>query len=356
MPSSPLRNLKAKGDFHFAILFRGHSVKKPNTPLLAFVGDLMLGRRVDEQMNRRAPWSFWGTARPLLSDADAVFANLECAITNVTEPRLPDGKERQFRARPQAVEVLRAGNINCVSLANNHVFDFGREGLLDTLACLDAVGIKHAGAGRNLCEAMAPTIVAAGGLRVAFTALTNMLPETAAGEDSAGVFYVDLDAPSQWEPALESAARLADAQGPDLRVLSGHLGHAAVSEPSPQMIAFTEAALYHGFDIYHGHSAHVLQGVRALGGKLIMHDTGNFLGDYEADSVLHNDWSAVFQVEASKDGLQRLRISPVQLSFARVDFAEGATVEGVVERMFGQCEKLGTIPECDDEGLTVEIT
>jgi poly-gamma-glutamate capsule biosynthesis protein CapA/YwtB (metallophosphatase superfamily) len=329
-------------------------VKKPH-PLIAFVGDVMLGRMVDEQMSRRPPWTFWGTARPLLNDADAVFANLECAITERTTPWRSEEKAFHFRARPQAVEVLRAGNIGCVSLANNHVLDFDREGLIDTIKNLDAAGIKHAGAGRNLAEAMAPAIVEAAGLRFAFTALTDNEPDFAADESRPGVFYVDVDDPGQWDPALEAAARLADAESPDLRILSGHLGPNMVAEPSPQFLEFTQAAINRGFDIYYGHSAHVLQGVRTCGGKLILHDTGDFLDDYAVDSVLHNDWSAVFQVEIREGGLQRLRISPVQLGFARVDFAEGATVKGVVGRMLSQCKELGTILECDDNGLTVEI-
>jgi poly-gamma-glutamate synthesis protein (capsule biosynthesis protein) len=330
-------------------------MKKSSHPLLAFVGDLMLGHRVDEQMSRRAPWTFWGTARPLLNDADAVFASLECPITNAATPRKTDGSESARRARPQATQVLQAGNINCVSLANSHVFDYGAEGLLDTMQYLGAAGIKHAGAGRTLGEAMAPATVAAGGLRVAFTAVTTGAPELAAGEDHAGVFHVNLDEPSQWRSLLEEAARLAEAQNPDLRVLSGGLGRRLATEPSPQALQFTEAALNCGFDIYCGHSAQVLQGVRTMGGKLIMHDVGAFLGDYEVDTVVHNDWSAVFQVEVCDGALKELRISPVELGFARVDFAQGLAAEGIVERMFGECEKLGASAECDDEGLTIVI-
>lgn len=331
-------------------------MKKPNHPLLAFVGDIMLGGVVDEQMRRRAPWTFWGTARPLLTDADAVFASLESPLTEASTPRVTDENHLAFRARPEAVEVLHAGNVNCVSLANRHMLDYGRRGLEDTLRYLDAAGVKRAGAGRNLDEAMAPAMVAAGGLRVTFTAITNHDRALAAGDDCPGLFYVDVEDPSQWEPALENAARLAEEQSPDLRVLSGHLGPKLALAPSPKLLEFTEAALGYGFDIYCGHAAQALQGVRAIGGKLILHDVGAFLGDYTIDSVVHNNWSAVFHVEVVGGVLQSLRIEPVQLGFGRVDFAQGSAVEGIVERMFTECEKLGTVAECDDEGLTVVIS
>jgi poly-gamma-glutamate capsule biosynthesis protein CapA/YwtB (metallophosphatase superfamily) len=353
--NAPLAVFERKGANRSRLTI-GALVKNPNNPLLAFVGNIMLGRNVDEQMDRRAPWSFWGTARPLLNDAAAVFANLECPLTNAVSPRTKELNGFACRARPQAVQALQAGNINCVSLANKHMFDYGVEGVIDTLRYLDANGIKRAGAGRNLSEAMAPAIVAAGGLRVAFTALTCCETEFVADADRPGVFSINIEDPSQWEPALEAAAGLVDEQSPDLRILSGHVGRKMATEPSKEFLEFTNAVLNYGFDIYFGHSAHVLQGVRTMGGKLIIHDAGDFLGDYEIDTVVHNNWSAVFQVEVFNGALQTLRISPVELSFARVDFAEGSTVDGIVERMFSQCEKLGAIAECDDEGLTVVIT
>jgi poly-gamma-glutamate capsule biosynthesis protein CapA/YwtB (metallophosphatase superfamily) len=330
-------------------------VKKRNHPVLAFVGDVMLGRMVDEQIPLRAPSTFWGTARPLLVNADVVFANLECAITPATREWRPREKVFHFRARPEAVEVLRAGNIGCVSLANNHVLDFDRVGLLDTLDCLDAANIKRAGAGRTLREAMTPAIIEAGGLRISFTALTNNEPELAAGEDRPGVFYLDVEDRGRWAAALSEAASLVDAENPDLRILSGHLGPNMVSEPKQLFVEFTEAALTYGFDIYYGHSAHVLQGARAFEGKLILHDTGDFLDDYAVDPAQHNDWSAVFQVDIVDGAPRSLRISPVQLGLARVDCAEGLVASNIVERMFSNCEKLGSLPVCDDEGLTIYI-
>ena len=163
---------------------------------LAFIGDVMLGRLVSEQLRRgRLPERCWGDVVPLLHAADGVIANLECAITTHDEPWLRAPKVFHFGAVPLAVEILKAGNVRAVSLANNHILDFEVPGLLDTLECLDRAGIAHAGAGRTQLEAFAPARFTLGGLEVAFFALTDNEAGFAAGSESPGTAYVDLGAP-----------------------------------------------------------------------------------------------------------------------------------------------------------------
>src|SRR5262249_24064988 len=127
--------------------------------LVALVGDVMLGRGVAAEIEQRPPASFWGDALPLLRRADLVVAGLECAITHASVPWTRTPKVFHFRAPPAAVQVLRAAEIGLVALANNHTLDFEVAGLLDTIAFLDAAGIAHAGAGRNLAAARRPAIV-----------------------------------------------------------------------------------------------------------------------------------------------------------------------------------------------------
>ena len=91
---------------------------------LAFMGDVMLGRGVNLELRQRSPETFWGDVLPLLRSVNAAIANLECAITAHEQPWSKTPKVFHFRADPAAVEVLRAGNIRCVSLANNHSLDF----------------------------------------------------------------------------------------------------------------------------------------------------------------------------------------------------------------------------------------
>ena len=127
--------------------------------ILALVGDVMLGRGVADEIPHRHPASFWGDTLPLLRQADVLIAGLECAITMHPVPWIRTPKVFHFRAPPQAVEVLGAAGVRVVALANNHTLDFEVQGLLDTLAYLDAAGIAHAGAGRNLAAARQSAVV-----------------------------------------------------------------------------------------------------------------------------------------------------------------------------------------------------
>ncbi len=120
---------------------------------LAFLGDTILGREVADKLRRRRPREMLGGIGPILEEADGVIANLECAITPREEVWSRTPKEFHFRSGPEAIPFLQAANVRCVSLANNHVMDFGAGGLEDTIFHLDEAGIHHAGAGPTLAEA-----------------------------------------------------------------------------------------------------------------------------------------------------------------------------------------------------------
>jgi poly-gamma-glutamate synthesis protein (capsule biosynthesis protein) len=137
-------------------------------------GDVTLGAHyqeyVDEQITKGlAPDSAvdWGFAniRRVTSNADVFVVNLECPFTERGEIV---AKNFNFRARPELVKTLTAGSVDVVSLANNHVMDYGAHGLEDTLATLDREGIRHFGAGPSLDEARHPLIVEIIGVRIAF--------------------------------------------------------------------------------------------------------------------------------------------------------------------------------------------
>src|SRR5262249_26052424 len=152
--------------------------------------DVVLARGLNAEMARRPPESFWGDVLPLLHSADAVIANLECAITEHTRPWQKTPKVFYLRADPSAVAVLRAAGVGCASLANNHTLDFGEEGRGETLRRRDDAGIRHAGAGADLAEAAEPAVIDAAGLRVGVVSCTDNEPPFAAGPDCAGTNYL----------------------------------------------------------------------------------------------------------------------------------------------------------------------
>src|SRR5918912_2568709 len=156
---------------------------------VALTGDVMLGRGVNETLSEVRPEEPWGDTLPLLLSADLRIINLECAITQHERPWSRTPKVFHFRADPTAVEVLRAAGVNACSLANNHTLDFEERGLLDTLAHLEATGIRCAGAGRNLEEAARPVLLGGG---VALVAFTDNEPPFAAGAGKPGTKYLPI--------------------------------------------------------------------------------------------------------------------------------------------------------------------
>jgi len=322
---------------------------------LAFLGDVMLGRLVSAELGKRRPESFWGSTLPVLRAADAVFVNLECAITKCQRPWARTPKVFHFRAEPTAIAVLKAAGVRYAGLANNHVLDFETGGLQETLRRLDGAGIAHAGAGCTMTEAMRPALVNVGGLQVGVIALTDNEPDFAARRDRPGVYYTPiLDNPDILTPIGDAVRRLRD-EGADLVVLSPHWGPNMVLRPPSEFRRFAAMACGMGVDLVHGHSAHIFQGVERCGDSLILYDTGDFLDDYAVDRTLRNDWSFIFLVEVAGRRIERLRMLPVRLGFAQVDLASGEEFLAITRRMLHLCRDLGSEPVETPEGLLLEV-
>ena len=176
---------------------------------IAFVGDVMLGRLVAEELRRRPPEYPWGDTLPLLRRADALVGNLEFVLADDGRPW--PGKTFHFRADRRAVASLEAAGFALVSAANNHVLDFGTDAALESLATLAQRGIRFAGAGPNAEAARRPAVIRRDGLTIAMLAFTDNEPDWEAGPESPGVHHVpvDLDDPR--------AAALLDCRRPAAR-------------------------------------------------------------------------------------------------------------------------------------------
>src|SRR5262249_12419521 len=150
----------------------------------------------------------WGDALAELDRAkvDLRIANLETAITSAETPWLHKGIN--YRMRPQNVGCLSAARFDACALANNHVLDWGYDGLSETLQTLDAAGIAHSGAGSDAEEAMQPAVLGAGGkgrvLLFSFGSTTSGIPQDwKATSVSPGVNLLD-------DLSEATAARLCD--------------------------------------------------------------------------------------------------------------------------------------------------
>ncbi|MGZ6097620.1 MAG: CapA family protein [Myxococcaceae bacterium] len=278
------------------------SAPAPSRPItLVAGGDVTLGAHYEEWVDGlRAKGQSgpevdgWGFAevKPLFAGADLVVVNLECPFTLRGE-LIP--KNFNFRARPSTVQVLVDAGVRAVTLANNHLMDYGPDGVVDTIETLDAAGIAHFGAGRTLAEARKPAIVEVGGLKIAFLGyliLGEKHPEPAvvwATETTAGV----AGHPSDWtvvERMVREDVPAARKQA-DLVIPFFHWGREGSKGPDTYQLALAKAAIDSGAAAVLGSHPHVLHGMERQGQAAVFYSLGNFVfgGNWnprDKDSVL----------------------------------------------------------------------
>jgi poly-gamma-glutamate synthesis protein (capsule biosynthesis protein) len=321
---------------------------------LVFVGDVMLGRLAGEAMLRAGADYPLGAVSALLRGADLTIANLECAITAPAERWQGVPKAFYFRAPPAAGQALVDAGIGLVSLANNHILDYGVQGLRDTLRILDAHGIAHAGAGAELSAALAPAIVERQGVRIGMAAFCDHQDDFAAGEHRPGMAWLGLDDEAAAIDAFARALAPLRAQGVRWTILSLHWGPNMVSEPSPQQRRLARAAIELGWNIVYGHSAHVFQGVEWFEGCPILYAAGDLVDDYAVDPAFRNDHQLLFALELAQDAVERVVMHPLFIRRCRVFPANSEQRAWIVERMGERCRELGTGTRIESGTLIIE--
>jgi poly-gamma-glutamate capsule biosynthesis protein CapA/YwtB (metallophosphatase superfamily) len=313
-----------------------------NSPLnLVLVGDVMLGRLVNERLRDHHPESVWGDTLPLFHQADFRACNLECVITDHGSPWARSPKAFHFRSDGANIAVLKAAQFDVISLANNHTLDFNHRGLVDMLKSLDAAHIARCGAGLNLEEAARLSITEVQGCRIGFLSFTDNEPSWEAGDDHPGIYHVPVDKPDERTADLISRVRKVSGRV-DVLIVSAHWGGNWGCHPPPSHTALAHDLVRAGADIIFGHSPHVSRGVEIYEDALILYSTGDFVDDYVVDPVERNDRSWVFKIKIENKQVSSLHLHPIvihqcQASLAKPDLA-GEMISGMKEL----CALLGT--------------
>ncbi|KAB1188362.1 MULTISPECIES: CapA family protein [Haloferax] len=328
------------------------------TVRIGFTGDVMLGRLVNERQEHRSSDAVWGSMRDHLAALDGLFINLECCLSTRGRQWTLTHHPFHFRADPDwAVPALQDVGVTWATLANNHVLDFGEDALEDTFSTLESAEIPYAGAGRTEDLAWEPSHVSVAGLDVGLVAFTDNTPEFAADTDSPGTAYVEIDPDD--EACLErvgTALERARAGDPDLLVASVHWGPNMREYPPRSFRRFAHWVVEQGVDIFHGHSAHVFQGVELYDDSLILYDTGDFVDDYAVDPVLRNDRSFLFEVEVTSSGRVRsLRMIPTEIADCAVYSAFPTVASWCRDQMRTRSSQFETQFEVEDEALVVRV-
>lgn len=260
----------------------------------------------------------------LLGGPDLMVLNLETAVADEGVGVAAD-KEFTFRSPPASVDLLTAAGVDVVTLANNHVLDFGEAGLGQTLAELDARGLGRVGAGLDPGEAYRPLVVPVGGWTVGLVSLSRV-PCDWARDDPDARPQVAWACPEHL--ALADAAVSEAVATADVAVVLVHGGTEREPCPSPHMAELVTRWAGLGADVVIDGHPHVLQGVETVGDALVVHSTGNFAFPSARGETAE---SAVFLVEASEAGLS-LRVEPVTIAAGVVTPATGSTRTAILDR------------------------
>lgn len=241
------------------------------------VGDIGLNAGIGALIAARGPSHLFGGVAEALAGADLLFGNLEMPLAPAPAPPAWPEVRESFRADPVHASALPAGGFGLLSLANNHVMDFGVEGLRTTRRTLERLGIPYAGAGETLEEARRPALVEVRGLRVGLLACARA-GRHSAGEGRPGAAPLDAD------QIAEDLARLAPRA--DLRIVSLHFGMVYSDYPAPADRELAHRIVEAGADLILGHHPHVVQGVERVGRALVAYSLGEFLFDPSCGHVV----------------------------------------------------------------------
>lgn len=302
-----------------------------------------------------------------LKASDLVIANLE---TPLSARGSPVPKFRNLRSDPAVIQDVKALGVHAVTLANNHMLDYGPEALLDTLATCDAAGVARCGAGRDLEEACRPLILDVRECRVGLLNLATTVPMGFdAGPGKPGLaplrvdFSLEIDAGFMVEnpgamPVVRTWVRAEeqDALCQRIRRLKAEVDLAIVCihwgvpdfwlSPSQGVLAQYQRPLAHamieaGADAVYGHHSHTLHPIDVYRGKPIFYSPGNFFFEFDRPRPYMERKSFIVKVKIG-DSLAIELLPLVHDNQGVPSRAFGVEAKAVMDRLVGLSEPFGT--------------
>jgi poly-gamma-glutamate capsule biosynthesis protein CapA/YwtB (metallophosphatase superfamily) len=341
-----------------------------------FVGDIMLARRYEQPGGIIPTLGVEAIFEPTLpylgNAAEITVANLECPLTD-TGTQHPT-KPIYFRGSPENVAGLVFAGIDVVTLANNHIIDYGLEGMRQTQAVLDSTNILYSGAGANSYEAYLPLFVNKKGTSIAFLASSdrtgqydNYQPYLNAGfnkpgfanltqfeitrqiqtvEDDAVIIVMEMHSGDEYNPipTLEGINREDynedEMYSPFLLI------------PTRSDIADRRHAIDQGADLVICHHVHVLQGLEVYNGKLIAHSLGDFTFDLNYPETYP---SMILNAKIDERGFYDYKVVPVYIDDYIPMRAQGELGLYILDYLVRRTKAMNTYLIVDRDSVTAQV-
>lgn len=327
-------------------------------------GYVELAERANGPVPRfRDPSYIWGDALSELEKQapDVRIINLETSVTGSDD--YWKWKEVHYRMNPENISCITAAKIDVCSLANNHILDWGHEGLKETLTSLEKAGIKGAGAGVNAKEAAAPAIMDIEGkgrvIVLAYGSPTSGVRlNWAATEDDPGINLLT-DFSEASVRRIAQSIRSVKKEG-DIVVCSLHWGRNWGYEIHSQEIQFAHRLIESGAEIIHGHSSHHIKGIEIYQNRPIFYGCGDLLNDYEGITGYENyrdDLGLLYfvSIEPITGKLADLRMMPTRIKNLRVNRASKEEALWLADILSREGERFGTQVMVNEENILTLI-
>ena len=300
-------------------------INKKGDITLSFVGDVSLADNWDimPKYDERKIGIYGVLDEEVLSimnNADIMVANNEFTLSN-RGTRL--NKAYTFKGDPKRASIYKEMGVDLVSLANNHIYDYGHDAFIDTLNTLKSQDIAFVGAGNNIEEAKKPYYYIINGYKIAFLNATRaekniITPE--ATENKEGVFRC-------YDPKLFIEEIQKAKQESDYVVALIHWGKEQSHTLEQVQIDTGKKYIDAGADVLVGSHAHVLQGIEIYNGKLIAYNLGDFL---------FNNWTTetgILNVNIANDGKLSYKFIPCLQSNVKTSLLKGDKKTNLINKM-----------------------
>lgn len=247
----------------------GKKTSSDKTIQLVFAGDILLDGFVGSQIDRFGNEYPFRKVAPILKKADMAFANLE---TPVSIRGKAAEKTFAFRSKPDTLKGLVYAGIDGVTIANNHILDYGPQAMLDTITHLNRQKIGYTGAGRTVDEAFKPYVQQINGKKIAVLGVSRVLPHNSwiAGKNHPG-------AASAYTPEPMLSHIKKSAKTNDYTIVYIHWNQEFADNPEEESRKLAKRMIDAGADIIIGSHSHTLMGIEYYKNKPIYYSLGNFV-------------------------------------------------------------------------------
>lgn len=284
-------------------------MEEPKNLQISLVGDLLMDGSVRGQIDKNGRDYPWEMVKEYFQNDDITIGNLETSITN-RDSKWAD-KLFNFRSDPKNLKHMKDAGIDILTLANNHILDYGYDGLLDTIKHIDNAEIKRVGAGKNKEDAMKVAIMEKKGLKIGVLSASRIVPDvkwyaTNQRPGLVGAYDVHIE---ELLREVENAKK-----DVDLLILSIHWGVEKNPEAKEEDVKLAKRLIDGGVDIIMGHHPHVLQAIEIYKGKPIFYSLGNFV--FGAIGELTSN-TMIAQVNLVDGKMDNIKIIPFNIEAGR---------------------------------------